>query len=125
MGRRPAVDQLVVPGATDIEVSMIRWSEWQLRYRAPEGSTPWITVIGHQLELQGWSSPDQAAYTPLNRTYSRAISLGFLEVWEWRFLTFDPLDPTTAQIRMRRWIAVPGLRFQMASSTTASHTRFG
>jgi hypothetical protein len=45
-------------------------------------------------------------YGSLTRSYSRAVSFGFVELWEWSFLTFDPLRPQDAQITVRRWIAI-------------------
>jgi hypothetical protein len=104
---RPPVEQFVAPGATDIEVTALGWNEWQLRYRAPAGPTPWLMTIGRQLEQQGWSSPDRGGYGALSRSYTRVSSLRLCERWEWAFLTVDPRNPQVAQIRLRVWIAIP------------------
>jgi hypothetical protein len=104
---RPPVEQFLVPGATDIQVTPLRWNEWQLRYHLPDRPTPWLTIIGRQLEQQGWSSPDEVGYGALSRSYTRASSLKLCERWEWAFLTVDPRKPQVAQIRLRVWIAIP------------------
>jgi hypothetical protein len=100
---RPPLARFVVPGATDIQVTTLRWNEWQVRYHAPGTPTTWYADVGRMLEAHHWISPDQATYAPLNRSYSRAVSLGFCDLWEWVYLTFDPLRPASAQIRVRRW----------------------
>jgi hypothetical protein len=107
MATRPPVGQFLVPGATDIQVTALGWNEWQINYRAPDVPTSWFTAIGRHLEAQRWSSPDSVGYGALSRSYSRASSLGCCALWEWAFLSFDPARPDVAQIRMRRWIAIP------------------
>jgi hypothetical protein len=111
---RPPMKLLVVPGARDVEVVALGWGAWQIRYQAPGAPTTWYTDVAHQLEAQHWSSLDQVAYAPLTRTYSRVVSLGFCDLWEWAYLTFDPLSPHIARINVRRWLAIPwwpGQRF--------------
>lgn len=105
MTTRPAVEQFLVPGATNVQVIPVGWNEWQISYHSPGSPTSWYTDVAQQLEAQHWSSPDHVAYGSLTRTYSHAISLGCCELWEWAFLTFDPLRPRDAQIRVRRWVA--------------------
>ena len=103
---QPSLAVLIVPDATDIKVVMRAWNTWQISYRAPGAPTTWSTDIAHQLEAEHWSSPDKVEYGSLNRSYSRAVSFGFGELWEWIYLTFDPLRPQDAQITVRRWIAI-------------------
>jgi hypothetical protein len=102
-----SVTPFLIPGATDIQVVSIGVWEWQLAYRVPGSITTWFTAIGRNLETDRWSSPDRVEYGALSRTYSRASSFGFAELWEWTFLTIDPLRPQEAKIRMRRQIAIP------------------
>jgi hypothetical protein len=78
----PFVTPLLVPGATDIKVVSTGVREWQLAYRAPHSITTWFTAIGRNLETDRWSSPDRVEYGALSRTYSRASSFGFAELWE-------------------------------------------
>jgi hypothetical protein len=103
----PQLTLLVVPDATDIRVARLGWNEWQISYRAAGSPTTWHSDVAHQLEAQHWSSPDRVEYAPFNRIYSRAVSFGFGELWEWAFLTFDPRRPHDVQIKVRRWIAIP------------------
>jgi hypothetical protein len=103
---RPPLEQFLVPGATDIQVVALGWNEWQISYRAPDLSTPWSTAIGRNLETDRWSSPDIVGYGALSRSYTRASSLGLWTLWEWAFLSFDPIKPHVAQIRVRRRIAI-------------------
>ncbi len=104
---RPPMKLLLVPGARDVEVMALGWGTWQISYYAPGAPTTWYTDVAHQLEAQHWSSLDQVAYAPLTRIYSRAVSFGFCDLWEWTYLTFDPLRPHSAQIKVRRWVAFP------------------
>jgi hypothetical protein len=106
MATHPPLGQFLVPGATDVQVTILGWNEWQISYHAPDTATPWSTAVGRHLETHGWSSPDSVAYGALSRSYSRGSSLGFCALWEWAFLTFDPVRPHVAQIRLRRWIAI-------------------
>jgi hypothetical protein len=103
---RPPLGRFLVLGATDIQVTALGWNEWQLTYRAPDSATPWSTAVGRNLEADRWSSPDNASYGALSRSYTRASSLGLCTLWEWAFLSFDPIKPHVAQIRVRRWIAI-------------------
>ena len=103
----PSVTPFLVPDATDIQVVSTGVWEWQIAYRAPGSITTWFTAIGRNLERDHWSSPDRVEYGALSRTYSRASSFGFVELWEWTFLTIDPLKPQEAKIRMRQRIAIP------------------
>ena len=100
----PPVALFVVPGATDLQVASLGWNEWQIRYRAPGSPTTWYTDVAHQLEEQHWSSMDRVEYGSLTRTYSRVVSFEFGELWEWAYLTFDPVRPHVAQIKVRRWL---------------------
>ena len=97
----------VVPDATDIQLARLGWDEWQISYHAPGSPTTWYTDIAYDLEAQHWRSLDRVEYGSLTRTYSRALSFGFGELWEWSYLRFDPLRPHEAQIKVRRWIAIP------------------
>ena len=106
MATRPPLGQILVPGATDIQVTALGWNEWQISYRAPDSATPWSTAVGRHLEADNWSSPDSVGYGALSRSYTRASSFGFCTLWEWIFLSFDPVRPHVAQIRMRRWLAI-------------------
>jgi hypothetical protein len=83
------------------------WNTWQISYQAPGSLTTWSTDVANQLEAQHWNSLDHVEYGSLSPTYSRAVTLGFGEVWEWAYLTFDPLRPHVAQIKVRRWIVIP------------------
>lgn len=103
----PSLRQFLVPGATEIQLSRQAWNQWQISYRAPGSPTTWYTDIPRQLEAQRWSSLDRVEYGSLTRTYSRAMSFGLCELWEWAYLTFDPLKPASAQIKIRRWITIP------------------
>jgi len=103
---RPSLALFVVPGATNIQVVMLRWGEWQINYDAPGSPTTWYSDVAAQLEAHHWSSLDRAEYGALSRTYSRVVPLGFGELWEWAYLTFDPRRPNIAQIKVRRWIAI-------------------
>jgi hypothetical protein len=107
MTTRPSLEQFLVPGATDIQVTALGWNERQISYRAPDLPTPWVTAVGRNLEKARWSSPDSVGYGALTRSYTRASSLGFCTLWEWAYLTFDPIRPHIAQIRVRWWIAIP------------------
>jgi hypothetical protein len=107
----PPLVLFTVPQATDVQVATKGWNEWQIRYHAPGSPTTWYTDIAHQLEAQHWSSPDRVEYGSLTRTYSHGLSFGFCELWEWAYLTFDPLRPHIAQIKLRRWVAIPGWRY--------------
>jgi hypothetical protein len=100
----------VVPDATDIQVVRQGWAEWQISYDAPSSPTTWYTDIADQLEAQHWGSLDRVEYGSLTRTYSRALSFGFCELWEWSYLHLDPLRPQVAQIKVRRWIVIPWWR---------------
>lgn len=103
---QPALGLLVARDATDIKVVMRGWNTWKISYRAPGAPTTWSTEIAHRLEAEHWASPDTVGYGSLSRSYSRAVSFGFGELWEWVYLTFDPLRPQDAQITVRRWIAI-------------------
>jgi hypothetical protein len=107
---RPPLALLVVPGATDIQVARRGWNAWQMSYHAPAVPTTWSSAVVQQLEAQHWASPDQVGYGALSRSYSREVSFGVGELWEWTYLTVDPLRPQLAQILVRRWIAFPWWR---------------
>src|SRR5206468_3107093 len=83
MAIRPRVELFLVPSATDVEMNRLGWNEWKISYYAPGSPTTWSTDVAHQLESQHWSSQDRAEYGSLSRTYSRASSLGCIELWEW------------------------------------------
>jgi hypothetical protein len=100
----------IVPDATDIQEVTRGWDEWQIRYQVPGVPTTWLTDVSRQLEAQRWGSSDRAGYGGLTRNYSRAVRFGPCELWEWAFLTFDPLQPHIAQITVRRAIVFPWLR---------------
>jgi hypothetical protein len=110
MATRPPLGQFLMPGATDIQVTALGWNEWQISYRVPNLPTSWSTAVGHKLEMDRWSSPDSVGYGALTRSYTRASSFGFCTLWEWAFLSFDPIRPQVVQIRMRRWLAIPWWR---------------
>ena len=103
----PPLGLFVVPDAADVQVDALGWSEWRISYRAPGSPTTWYTDVAGHLEAQHWSSSDRAEYGPLTRTYSRALSFGLCELWEWSYLRFDQLRPQIAQIKVRRGIAIP------------------
>jgi hypothetical protein len=103
---RRSLALFVVPNATDIQVAVLGWGEWQISYDAPDSPTMWYMDVAHQLEAQHWSSPDRVEYGALSRTYSRASSYGFGELWEWAFLTIDPRRPQQVRIRVRQQIAM-------------------
>jgi hypothetical protein len=109
---RPSLMLYVVPGARNVEMTAQGLATWQISYHAPGSPTTWYTDVAHHLESQHWSSPDRVEYGSLSRTYSHAVSLGICELWEWAFLTLDPLAPHIAQIKVRRWIAIPWWRGQ-------------
>ena len=93
MATRPPVGQFLVPGARDIQVTVLGWNERQISYHAPDLPTSWSTVVGRNLETDRWSSPDSVGYGALTRSYTRASSLGFCALWEWAYLAFDPVRP--------------------------------
>jgi hypothetical protein len=103
----PPLSRYLVPGATDIRVVGLGWNEWQISYHAPGSIATWSTIIGRNLEADAWTSPGNVGYGALSRSYTRASSLAFCALWEWAFLSFDPVRPHVAQIRVRRWIAIP------------------
>jgi hypothetical protein len=103
-----SIRPFLVRGAKDIQVSTVRWNEWQIRYYAPGSPTTWHTDVSMQLETKHWNRADPIDYGGLNRTYSRRVAIGFGEVWEWAFLTFEPSHPRDARILVRRWLALPG-----------------
>lgn len=107
MAIRPRIDQFLVLGATDVEISRLGWNEWKISYYAPGSPTTWSNDVAHQLESHHWSSQDRVEYGSLSRTYNRASSFGFYELWEWAYITFEPSRPHDAKIRVRRWIAIP------------------
>jgi hypothetical protein len=109
---RPSPTLFVVPGARDVEMRAQGLGTWQISYHAPGSPTTWYTDVAHNLEAQHWNSPDRVEYGSLTRTYSHAVALGFGELWEWAYLTFDPFTPHIAQIKVRRWIALPWWRGQ-------------
>ena len=102
---RPPLTIFIVPNATDIQVVSQGWGAWQIRYYAPGSPTTWYMDVAKQLEAQHWSSPVYE-YGALSRTYSRASSFWFGELWEWAYLTFDPLRPHGAQITVRRALSI-------------------
>jgi len=102
--RPPAV--FIAPGATDVQLRRLRWNEWQISYQASGSPALWYTEVPHQLEMQHWGSPDRVEYGSLSRTYSRRVPFACGELWEWAFLSFDPLRPHDVHIYLRRWIAV-------------------
>jgi len=51
------------------------------------------------------------------------VSFGFCELWEWVYLTFDPLAPHIAHIKVRRWIAFPWWRRQQFLNDSHFFTR--
>jgi hypothetical protein len=102
--------RFIVSDATNIQEVTRGWGEWQITYRAPGVPATWLTNVSRQLEAQRWSSPDRTGYGGLTRSYSHAVQFGPCELWEWVYLTFDPLQPHIAQITVRRAIAFPWLR---------------
>ena len=102
----PPLILFIVPEATDVKVATHGWNEWQMSYHAPGSPTTWYMDVAKQLEAQHWSSPDRVEYGALSRTYSRASSFWFGELWEWAYLTFDPLRPHGAQITVRRALSI-------------------
>lgn len=106
----PTLSLFVAPGAIALEITAVGWNTWQIHYHAQGKPTSWYTDIADRLERQGWHTADRAEYGALSRTYSRAISFGVGELWEWASLTFDPLQPEEARITVRRWIALPNWR---------------
>jgi hypothetical protein len=121
MATRPSLAGFLVPDATDIHVVALGWNEWQLSYHAPGTPARWPTVIGRRLESEHWSRTDSVGYGALSRSYTRASPLGFCTLWEWAYLSFDPLRPRVAQIRVRRWITIEwlqhGARMAITSAT--------
>jgi hypothetical protein len=107
MAMRPPLARFLVPGATDIHEVALGWNKWQISYHAPGSPAPWSTTVARNLETDHWGSPDSLGYGALTRSYTRASSLGFCVLWEWADLSFDPFRPLVAQIRVRRWIAIP------------------
>ena len=107
---QPPLALFSVPGATDIRVVRQGWGAWQISYRAPGAPATWPSDVAGRLEAQHWSSPDRAEYGALTRTYNHALRLRVCELWEWAYLTFDPLRPHDAQITVRRWIVFPWWR---------------
>ena len=103
---RPSLALFIVPEATDVKVATLGWNERQIRYHAPGSPTTWYSDVAKQLEAQHWSSPDRVEYGALSRTYSRASLFGFGTLWEWAYLTFDPLRPHVAQIKVRRVLSI-------------------
>ena len=103
---RPSLALFIVPNATDIQMVSQGWGAWQIRYYAPGSPTTWHIDVAKQLEAQHWSSPDRVEYGALSRTYSRASLFGFGALWEWAYLTVDPLRPHVAHINVQRWIAI-------------------
>jgi hypothetical protein len=106
MATHPPLTGFLVPDATDIRVVALGWNEWQLSYHTPGSPSRWPTDIGRRLEREHWISTDSVGYGALSRSYTRASPLGFCALWEWAYLSFDPLRPHIAQIRVRRWIAI-------------------
>ncbi|KPV53514.1 hypothetical protein SE17_09220 [Kouleothrix aurantiaca] len=100
---RPPIALLVAPAATDVHITRLHWNEWQISYRVPKAA-PWSSAIGRQLEAAGWASDGPAGYGALARTYSHATQLGLGELWEWAYLTVDPLHADRATIRLRRFV---------------------
>jgi hypothetical protein len=107
---RPSLAPFLVPGATNVQVVPLGWGTWQFSYDVAGSPTTWYTDIPRQLEAQRWSSMDRVEYGAMTRTYNRTVSFGVCELWEWAFLTFDPLQPNVAHIIVRRWVAIPWWR---------------
>ncbi len=107
---QPRLAPFLSTDARAVEIRTLSWNHWQISYRAPGSPTTWYTDVAHQLEANGWSSQDRAEYGSLSRVYIRAVSFSVFEVWEWTYLTFDPLQPTMARIRVRQWITIPWWR---------------
>lgn len=103
MAARPPLASLVVPAATDVQVTRLNWNEWQISYRVPKAA-PWSSELGKQLQAAGWASDGPAGYGALAQTYSHAMPIGVGELWEWTYLTVEPLRPDVAKIRLRRYI---------------------
>jgi hypothetical protein len=106
MAIRPPLAQFLVPGAADIRVTALRWNEWQLIYHTSGSPATWLLDVGRHLEHEGWNSPDRVGYGALSRSYMRSSSLVFCTLWEWAYLSFDPVRPHVAQIRVRRSIVI-------------------
>jgi hypothetical protein len=107
---RPSLAPFLAPGATNVQMVPLGWGTWQLSYDVSGSPTTWYTDIPYQLEAQHWSSIDRVEYGAMARTYNRTVSLRVCELWEWAFLTFDPLQPNVAHIIVRRWVVIPWWR---------------
>src|SRR5689334_6028499 len=86
MASRSSLAPFLVPGATDIRVVALGWNEWQISYHAPNSPAPWSTMVARKLETDHWGSPDSVGYGALTRSYTRASSLAFCELWEWAYV---------------------------------------
>lgn len=107
-GRLPA--PFVAPGATAITVTTLDSNDWKISYQAPGSPSAWYEHTARLLKADGWTSPDQPAYAPLNRTFVRSTPVAVGEVHEWAFVYLDPFEPRSANIRVRRRLDVPWWR---------------
>lgn len=105
---QPPVGLLLVPGASDVRITRLGWNEWQISYRVP-GAAPWPSTVGRQLQAAGWAIERPAKYGALSRTYNHATGLGIGELWEWAYLTVDPVHPDLVRMMLRRSVHLPWL----------------
>ena len=107
---QPPLEQLIVPGATDVQVVATGWSEWQITYRAPGPSYAWYYAAAHRLDAQGWTTPDPWRPAGTGSIYTQIVPLRFQQLYvliqDQVVLVPDAWSPNFARIQVRRSIAL-------------------
>lgn len=102
---RPLVQPFLIPGATEIDVSMQGWGTQRIRYRVPPSSDAWYFTVGRTLTAQGWRSPTRYTGGPPADPdmYIRVTSFWRVALWE-RVRLGGRAE--TAQLTVQRWINI-------------------
>jgi hypothetical protein len=107
---QPPLELLIVPGARDVQVIAIGWSEWQITYRAPGPRYAWYYATAQSLDAQGWTALEPWRPGWAGSAYAPIVPLRFQQLYvliqDQVVLIPNERSPNVARIEVRRSIAL-------------------
>jgi hypothetical protein len=104
------LELLIVPGATNVQVTATGWGQRQITYRAPGPRYAWYYATAQGLDAQGWTALEPWRPGWAGSAYAPIMPLRFQQLYiliqDQVVLIPDERSPNVARIEVRRSIAL-------------------